>query len=176
MGRRMAEESTPIQDSDRSVRGFFFSLFSFLIAAIFSRFALNDAGRSMVTTLVARILEDPQLRDKQINLSWTTTIGEVCNDMLWFFTNVSFFGGVILSHMPQVFHDTGAINVHPNYYDSTLLDLLVHDGRCGNSYLMPCIKSFFKPRIPNEQSAYEIDTALDFIDSMWTRQVDQTAL
>ena len=45
--------------------------------AIVFRFALNDAGRSMVTTLVARILEDPQLRDKQINLSWTTTIGEV---------------------------------------------------------------------------------------------------
>jgi len=107
LGRRMAQESTPIQDSDR--------------------FALNDAGRSMVTALVARILEDPQLGDEQINLSWTTTIGEV-------------------------FHDTGAINVHPNYYDSTLLDLLVHDGR-----------------IPNEQSAYEIDTALDFIDSMWTR-------
>ena len=81
MGRRMAEESTPIQDSDRSVRGFFFCLFSFLIAAIFSRFALNDAGRSMVTALVARILEDPQLGDEQINLSWTTTIGEVCNDM-----------------------------------------------------------------------------------------------
>ena len=82
LGRRMAEESTPIQDSDRSAsEDSFFCLFSFLIFAIFSRFALNDAGRSMVTALVARILEDPQLGDEQINLSWTTTVGEVCNDM-----------------------------------------------------------------------------------------------
>ena len=28
-----------------------------------------------------------------------------------------------------------------------------------------------KTRVPNERSAYEIDPALDFIDSMWTRQV-----
>ena len=86
LGRRMAEESTPIQDSDRSVRGLFFSHFCVIIVVrgllqishVVFRFALNDAGRSMVTTLVARILEDPQLRDTQmINLSWTTTIGEV---------------------------------------------------------------------------------------------------
>ena len=31
----------------------------------------------MVAALVARILEDPQLEEKQINLSWTTTVGEV---------------------------------------------------------------------------------------------------
>ena len=86
LGRRMAEESTPIQDSDRSVRGLFFSHFCVIIVVrgllqishVVLRFALNDAGRSMVATLVARILEDPQLGDKQqINLSWTTTIGEV---------------------------------------------------------------------------------------------------
>ena len=47
---------------------------------------------------------------------------------------MSFFGEIILSHIPQVFHDTGVINVHPNYYNSTLLDLLVHDGGCRNSY------------------------------------------
>jgi len=107
LGRRMAEDSTPIQDSDR--------------------FALNDAGRSMVAALVARILEDPQLGDEQINLSWTTTVGEV-------------------------FHDTGVFNVNPAYYNSTLLDLLVFNGR-----------------IPDERGAYEVDAALDFIDSMWTR-------
>ena len=77
-----------------------------------------------------------------------------------------------MSHIPQVFHDTGVINVHPNYYNSTLLDLLVHDGKCGNSYNNALNKIFFQPRIPNEQSAYEIDAALDFIDSMWTRQVN----
>ena len=44
---------------------------------VLSRFALNDAGRSMVAALVARILEDPQLGDEQIRLSWTTTVGEV---------------------------------------------------------------------------------------------------
>lgn len=107
LGRRMAEDSTPIQDSDR--------------------FALNDAGRSMVAALVARILEDPQLGDEQINLSWTTTVGEV-------------------------FHDTGVFNVNPAYHNSTLLDLLVHNGR-----------------IPDERGAYEVDAAMDFIDSMWTR-------
>ena len=75
--RSQLQSRIPIGLSEDS----FFCLFSFLIAAIFSRFALNDAGRSMVTALVARILEDPQLGDEQINLSWTTTIGEVCNDM-----------------------------------------------------------------------------------------------
>ena len=88
---------------------------------------------------------------------------------------MSFFGEIILSHIPQVFHDTGVINVHPNYYNSTLLDLLVHDGGCRNSY-NNVLNNFFLPRIPNEQSAYENDAAIDFIDSMWTRQVDQTAL
>ena len=28
-----------------------------------------------------------------------------------------------------------------------------------------------KTRIPDERGAYEVDAALDFIDSMWTRQV-----
>ena len=98
LGRRMAEDSTPIQDSDRSV--FFYCLrivlnfprivFNFprmvfllsencftIFVIVLSRFALNDAGRSMVAALVARILEDPQLGDEQIRLSWTTTVGEV---------------------------------------------------------------------------------------------------
>jgi len=107
LGRRMVEDSTPIQDSDR--------------------FALNDAGRSMVVAMVARILEDPQLGDKPINLSWTTTVKEV-------------------------FHDTGVFNVDPGYQNSTLLDLLVHNGR-----------------IPTERNAYDVDAALDFIDEAWTR-------
>ena len=48
-----------------------------IFVIVLSRFALNDAGRSMVAALVARILEDPQLGDEQIKLSWTTTVGEV---------------------------------------------------------------------------------------------------
>ena len=48
-----------------------------IFVIVLSRFALNDAGRSMVAALVARILEDPQLGDEQIRLSWTTTVGEV---------------------------------------------------------------------------------------------------
>ena len=28
-----------------------------------------------------------------------------------------------------------------------------------------------KTRIPDERGAYEVDAAMDFIDSMWTRQV-----
>ena len=48
---------------------------SFVI--VLSRFALNDAGRSMVVAMVARILEDPQLGDNPIKLSWTTTVKEV---------------------------------------------------------------------------------------------------
>ena len=64
---------------------------------VLSRFALNDAGRSMVAALVARILEDPQLGDEQINLSWTTTVGEVCINVQrlmveFFHKSVIFFG------------------------------------------------------------------------------------
>ena len=60
-------------------------------------------------------------------------------------------------------------NVNPAFYNSTLLDLLVHNGRwvkhsCKMWKLM-------QTRIPSERSAYEVDAALDFIDSMWTRQV-----
>merc|ERR1712203_924765 len=46
----------------------------------------------------------------------------------------------------------GVFNVNPKYHNTTLLDLLVHNGG-----------------IPNEQSAYDVEPALDFIDSMWTR-------
>ena len=117
-----------------------------IFVIVLSRFALNDAGRSMVAALVARILEDPQLGDEQINLSWTTTVGEVRVDL----PNAQALGGVfhkclILSHgtrdffpiqkglynfEPKVFHDTGVFNVNPAYYNSTLLDLLVFNGRC----------------------------------------------
>ena len=65
-------------------RGWFFYCPRIVLPAfviVLSRFALNDAGRSMVAALVARILEDPQLGDEQINLSWTTTVGEVRVDV-----------------------------------------------------------------------------------------------
>ena len=84
------EESTKIQDSDRFVKknivGLFFFVevvvkiiskfffvkvvkrpFSPLLTLVASRFPLNDAGRSIVATLAARILEDPQGPE----LDWT---------------------------------------------------------------------------------------------------------
>ena len=73
LGRRMVEESTKIQDSDRFVKKHcLLSLFSFSTSfwstclsklskdLVASRFPLNDAGRAIVATLAARILEDPQ--------------------------------------------------------------------------------------------------------------------
>ena len=65
-----------------------------IFVIVLSRFALNDAGRSMVAALVARILEDPQLGDEQINLSWTTTVGEVRVDV----PTAQALGGVV----PQI--------------------------------------------------------------------------
>ena len=66
-------------------RGWFFYCLRIVLPAfviVLSRFALNDAGRSMVAALVARILEDPQLGDEQIRLSWTTTVGEARIDSI----------------------------------------------------------------------------------------------
>ena len=65
-----------------------------IFVIVLSRFALNDAGRSMVAALVARILEDPQLGDEQINLSWPTTVGEVRVDV----PTAQALGGVV----PQI--------------------------------------------------------------------------
>ena len=94
----------------------------------------------MVTALVARIIEDPQLQDEPINLSWTTTVGEVCIDIPRLLVEFSQVWNFLMEYgvsflftkgiFPKVFHDTGAFNVNPAYYNSTLLDLLVHDGGC----------------------------------------------
>ena len=139
----------------------------------------------MVTALVARIIEDPQLQDEPINLSWTTTVGEVCIDIPRLLVEFSQVWNFLMEYrvsflftkgiFPKVFHDTGAFNVNPAYYNSTLLDLLVHDGGCvKHSFKMrkQMVVWCKKTRIPNEASAYQVDAALDFIDEMWTRQVN----
>jgi len=99
LGRRMVEESTKIQDTDR--------------------FPLNDAGRSIVATLAARILEDPQGPE----LDWT-----------W-------------PPIGMVFPNT-----NPKNYNTTLLDLLVHNGG-----------------VPSEAQTYDTESAMDYVDSLWKR-------